>query len=303
MFPLPYSARTKAKPDTLKYDLPEIVRSRILHNLQAINESRYGGITKMLEDAGQRCFLQYGGLRKNNSGVVIYNPELFSEARDHFFACTDDEAIDFIEWCFQSDGYRGQQNGVETVNNILREEGIGYEFSPYVVTTIQLPSNGGNASSRYDIQFPEATKKSNELLHSTTVMPCLHLLSNPKFKVANAEMLQAHAQFRKGEFEAAINACGQSFESVFKTICTAKKWKYDADKDTLSKLIEICAGNGLFPSFYTEIFKASGIIRNKFGSHGKGPTPPHGVAGAEHAEHLVQQTSAHILLLARLAKM
>jgi hypothetical protein len=71
----------------------------------------------------------------------------------------------------------------------------------------------------------------------------------------------------------------------------------------LKTLVETCAKEGLFPSFYTEILKASGIIRNKFGSHGKGPTPPHGIASAEHAEHMIQQTSAHILLLARLAKL
>jgi hypothetical protein len=302
MFSLPFSKRGKPKPDALKYEIPEMVRSRILHNLRAVNEQFYGSTDAMLEDTGHRCMLQYGGICERSTGVV-YRKNNSERAADHFFACPDEEAIDFIEWCFQSRSYRGAEPGVNTVNNIFREEGIGFEFSPYVVTSTPLPSNGGSVSVTIEIQYPEATKKSNELLHATTVMPCLHLLSNPKFKTANAEMLHAHEQFRKGSFEAAINACGQSFESVFKTICSAKKWKYDIEKDTLSKLVEICAGKGLFPSFYTEIFKASGIIRNKFGSHGKGPTPPHGVATAEHAEHLIQQTSAHILLLARLAKM
>jgi len=130
----------------------------------------------------------------------------------------------------------------------------------------------------------------------------LHLLSEPKFKSANEEILQAHKHFRNGDFEASINACGQSFESFLKTICTLKKWKFDANRDTVKDLIEICAKNSLFPSFYTEIFKASGIIRNKFGSHGKGPMPQHDAPDERHTEHMIQQTSTHILLLARLAE-
>lgn len=44
-------------------------------------------------------------------------------------------------------------------------------------------------STTYDIQFPEAIQKSNELVHSTTVVPTLQLLAQPAFKTANREML------------------------------------------------------------------------------------------------------------------
>src|SRR4051794_21857001 len=62
-----------------------------------------------------------------------------------------------------------------------------------------------------------------------------------------------------------------------------------------------CNANGLFPPFYAPIFEAVGTIRNKMGdAHGRGPTPLYAVA-KEHADHMLQMTSAHITLLVRLA--
>ena len=240
----------------------------------------------MLQDVARQCYLAYGGIRRNPFGV--YTNDQQKQILDHFLYCPDEEAIDFIEWCFQSQAYQSYQEGVDIINGVLRQEGIGYEFSPFVV-------------SNNSAQFPEATKKTNELIHSQVVMPTLQLLSDPRFKVANDEMLKAHAHYRNGDFAAVINSCGQCFESILKTICTKKKWTFDAEKDALAALVEICSAKGLFPAFYAEIFKNSGTIRNKLGSHGGGPNPPHGVATAEQAEHMLHLTSAHILFLARIA--
>lgn len=299
----PFSKRDKPKSDILKYDIPHRVRNRILHILYALADRFQGEMTMTLEDAARKCLQETGELHEKQNSIPRRRNKS-NRALEHFLTCPDEQVIDFIEWCFQSEGYRAKQDGVDAINRVFREEGIGYEFSPYVILSTRMGGDAyGGITQYHKVQFPEATKKSSEVLHATTIMPCLHLLGRPAFKTANSEMLHAHEQFRKGHFDAAINACGQAFESVLKTICTKKKWRYDRNKDGLAKLIEICSAHKLFPSFYTEIFKASGIIRNKFGSHGKGPRPLHGVAGVGHADHMIQQTSAHILLIMRLAKL
>ena len=55
--------------------------------------------------------------------------------------------------------HAGQQDGVEAINGIFREEDIGYEFSPYVVTQTSLGSHGGGESYQCEIQYPEATPR------------------------------------------------------------------------------------------------------------------------------------------------
>jgi hypothetical protein len=65
-------------------------------------------------------------------------------------------------------------------------------------------------------------------------------------------------------------------------------------------MIHICRGNNLFPPFYTEVFKNAGTVRNKLGGHGKGPNPQYEI-NAENVDHMIQMTSAHITLLAKLA--
>lgn len=146
-------------------------------------------------------------------------------------------------------------------------------------------------------------KKNKQFSHETTIRPCLEFLADPRFHTANAEMLKAHDDYRKGDYADAITSCGSAFESVLKTICDHHSWAYDPDKDTCSKLVGICRDNGLFPPFYAPIFEATGTIRNKLGdAHGRGPTPIYAIR-KEHVDHMIQITSAHILLLVELAKL
>jgi hypothetical protein len=129
------------------------------------------------------------------------------------------------------------------------------------------------------------------------------VLTHPLFKTANSELLNAHEHFRHGKYEATITAACQTFESVFKVICTKKKWKYDPHKDTLAKLVEICRDNGLFPAFYTEIFKNVGTIRNRMGGHGGGNPGDSVKPDQEHAENMIYLVSSHLLLLVKMVKL
>jgi hypothetical protein len=158
----------------------------------------------------------------------------------------------------------------------------------------------GNGRSQYVITLPKATKKTDELLHAGAVMPALVVLSDPVFATANGEMLRAHEHFRANRSEEAITAAAQAFESVFKTICTRKKWAYDKDRHTLKDLVSICRDKKLFQGFYAPIFENVGTIRNKMGGHGGGPDAVK--PDPEHAENMIHLVSSHILLLTRLAK-
>jgi hypothetical protein len=295
MFKLPFSRRNQPTPDTLKYEVSPRVRSRILHTLVKVLEPGLGDLHSMLEDAAQAALMQYGTLNcspdERDSAV---------SAEQHFMRCKPEEAIDFIEWLFKAEYYRAQQLGVDAVNDIFRQEGIGYEFSPYTVNQDHVDKFGGY---RITVQHPEATKKSNEVLHATTVMPALQVLSCPVWKGANEEMLKGHEHLRHGDFADAIHWAGKCLESVLQIICDKKKWKFAPDKDTLSKLLQACHTNGLFPSPYIEIFqKSSGEIRNKWSGHGKAISA-NGPATFEMAEHMIQVTSSHVLLLAKWSKL
>jgi Domain of unknown function (DUF7014)/Abortive infection C-terminus len=148
-------------------------------------------------------------------------------------------------------------------------------------------------------EVPQALKKSDEYGHQAIVRPRLDALAGPAFKTANDEMLKAHATYRNGDYPAAITYCGSAFESVLKTICDLKAVAYDPNKDTCGRLVEKGQAGGLFPSFYTEIFKAAGTLRNQLSSsHGRGPKATLTVT-KEQADHMIQMTSAHITFLVK----
>ena len=304
-----FSKRQKPPADTFTYELSERARSRIIHSIVQLcqqpehpMERQYARAdpSAIFEDILRRCLREYGEVKTRTGDRAR---DTADEAVNHFFAGDDTEAIDFLEMLFQSPQNRLGQDGVSAVNEILREEGIGFEFSAYVVREELVNEDGrGVATHRVEIEYPEAMKKTNEHMHVDVIVPCMTLLSGAKWKIANHEMLDAHKAFREGRFDDANTACGRCFETVLKTICAEKRWAYDPDKDTLAKLVDICRDKGLFPPFYVEIFKSSGIVRNKLGGHGKGPQPLYQNDEAFVA-HLLHQTSAHIVLLAKLAGM
>jgi len=298
MFNLPFSRRNKPAPDSLKYEISELVRHRVISNFRFFTENHIISVGTMFEDAAKRASMEYGGLHTSMPPSLMSDPSEI--ASDHFVHAPDERAIDFLEWCFQSEGCRLQQTAVDIVNKIFREEAIGYEFSSFV-----FDKDESDRGVSYHVrQYPEAIQKSNELVHSTTIMPTLALLAAPVFQIAEKEMMEAHQHFRQGDWTAAVNSAGQSLETVLKTICEKKRWSYTKDVDALGKLLGIVETNGLINDVQrAAVQKTSGEIRNKYGAHGKGPVPTYGFATAEIAEHMIQVTSAHILLLVRLAKM
>lgn len=296
-----FSKRKKQPPEELIYDIPELVRTRILAVFKDLCYEPHGGFGKLLEDVGKILFKEYGFLCHSSYIATRRSDNLTIE---HFFCCDLEQALDFIELCFQQNVYTGSQAGVDEINRIFDECGIGFELTSFIEhEVIKETSLFGRkrTGTVIEYEYPRIIEKSNQLIHQEIIQPSIELLSDSRFQIANSEILKAHTSLRSGDYEDAITLCGSAFESVLKTIISFKGWNCDPHRDTCAKLIGICRDNNLFPSFYCPAFEAIGSIRNKLGdAHGRGPEKTNNVT-KENAEHMVHMTSTHILFLAKCA--
>lgn len=301
-----FSRRKKAVQDTYGYRIPEHVRSRLLHTIRLSLESHRGGnlsIGRVLDEMRDKILQRYGGFRCSAYEAARMNDDPVVE---HFFRCSDEEVMDFLQMCFETQWHCGGQATVEAINRVLDEENIGYELTPYSETY----TDGAMMFGRFNptaktvhAHLPKVLRKDEKLLHAEAVKPCLEALSDPRFSTANDELLSAFDEHRQGNYGDAVTDAGSAFESVLKTICTHKGWLYDKDKDTCSKLLDVCRANGLFHPFYKPILDGTGTIRNKIGdAHGKGPAPEY-QATKELADHMLYTVCNNINLLISLAKL
>ena len=297
-----FSKRKKQPPKELIYDIPEVVRTRILAAFPDLCDEYYGGFRKLLDDVGKILFKEYGFLCQSSyiAARRSDNPTI-----EHFYCCDIEQTLDFIELCFQQDAYTGSQTGVDEINRIFNEYGIGFELTSFIRHEVVKETSRFGRKRKgtvIEYEYPRIIEKSNQLIHQEIVQPSIELLSDSRFQVANSEMLKSLTSLRNGDYEDAITLCGSAFESVLKTIIDFKGWNYGSDTDTCAKLIGICRDNNLFPSFYCSVFEAVGSIRNKLGdAHGRGPKKANNVT-KENAEHMVYMTLAHIIFLAKCAE-
>lgn len=301
-----FSRRHQPAQDAFRYDFQHEVRSRILHTVSAQLESEEFnnyGFNDVIDEVGNKLKQRYGGLRRSGyEAARISNDPVI----EHFFQCSDEEVMDFLQLCFETRWNFGRQPMVDALNRVLQEENIGYELTPYS----EIETEGATLFGRF-IQrgktirpvLPKVVRKDEKLLHAEVVKPCLDALSNPLFESASAELLNAFDEYRQGKYADAITDAGASFESVLKVICSAKKWAYDKERDTCSKLLDICRENSLFHPFYKPILEGSATIRNKLGdAHGKGPTPEY-IATKELADHMLYTVCNNINLVIGLANL
>jgi hypothetical protein len=295
-----FSQRNAQPADRYSYTIPSPVRARIFQTLQQHNGWMSGAydFLRLLEEVEQLILARMGRLHEasytsrgiNDVPIVI-----------HFFSCSDEESLDFIQLCFHARTMGGVSENarilVGIINRIFEEEGIGYELTPPAIIdegpgTLFGRTSSGMRACR--VEFPMVIRKDERVVHDKAVKPALEKLRDPRFATANNELLNAFEEIQKGGYADAITSCGSAFESVMKTICDMKRWDYDPNTDTCSKLVEICRARGLFFPLYAPLFTAVGTVRNKLGdAHGKGPAPEN-VATREHAEHMVAITCAHI---------
>ncbi len=284
-----YSQRNAPTPDDLRYDVPSRARLRLWQIIcEAAGKSRtfFDRLQSLLSQ-------QYGDLAGR---VEPTDPHPMSR---HLIACSDGQALDFIEACFRLPTGVGGQDLVEQINRVFRQEGLGYELTDYKGPELAMGEwlVGGSVP---DEELPLVIRVDHKDLHDSVVRPTLQLLGGQVFQVANSEMLKAHSFMRSGDYRNAITECGAAFESVMKTICQEKNWSYD-ERDGCAQLVSVCREKGLFPPFYSTIFEGVGTIRNKLSSaHGRGPEPQYQATKAN-AEHMINVASSHILFVAGLA--
>ncbi len=294
-----FSRRNKPVPNKYEFKITELVRSRLLYVLKNIlDQTNHLDWNELLHHVEQQVMINFGCLKRARNpaqGIpVIIN---------HYFACDDEEVMDFFEFCFSSRWNCGGQTTIDAINRVLEDENIGYELTELRIEKSEGRAFPGSPLVEFSHPIPPiAIKKDEKLLHAETVRPCLHALTNPKFKTASDELLKAFEEYRRADYGDAITDAGAAYETVMKTICSLKKWAYDPQKDTAVKLVDILRDRNLFPPFYTSILTGTATIRNKVGdAHGKGPQPEF-QATKELADHMLYSVCANINLLLSLAK-
>jgi hypothetical protein len=293
----PYSRRNQPPPDHLRYDLPDDVRHRIFHTLlHEVGTAGEIGHKEFCRDLRQLILRKTGQLFAPAYDAVRTTDD---PACEHFFSAGVDGALDWIEFVFVV-GHGLTDESVKEVNDIFREDGIGYELTPFV---FKEDAKRVKTRGRVYVEveaLPQIIKKADQFTHEQVVKPAIHLLTDPRFHKASEEFhlaLQAHRQDNKRN---AIAECGAALETTIKTICHLKGWTYDP-KATLDPLLKTLQANGLLFDFYPGILIGTATVRNRMGGHGQGPAPVH-VPEMEHVEHLLAMTAAHIVMLVKLAK-
>jgi hypothetical protein len=194
----------------------------------------------------------------------------YSEELVAFFLSVNDvdQALDAIELTFfvidsatrelQFMGVRNASkvadDAIDELNQRFKEHGVGYQFVNQQIIKVD-----------------------SELIHSEVVKPALHLLRQEEYAGAEEEFLKAHEHYRHGNAKEAMTEALKAFESVMKTICAKRGWKYDAGA-TAKKLIAICLDKELIPAFWQNQFAALSTLlessvptgRNKLSAHGQG---------------------------------
>lgn len=171
-------------------------------------------------------------------------------------------------------------DAVKDLNARFREHGVGFQF------------NGG-----------QIVRVDSEYVHSETITPAIRLLHEKRYAGAQQEFLNAHRHYRKGETKEALNDCLKALESVMKTICDKRRWRYPKNA-TAKALIDVCFDNELIPEFWQSQYAALRTLlessvptgRNKLSGHGQGTAP---VAVPGHiAAYMLHMTASAIVFLA-----
>jgi hypothetical protein len=259
-------------------ELPEVLQYNNLPNefrVQVILIIKDGlGIMKRKEDEPSKVYKKLHDALCREYGMFVLdniaNSGQYDTAVYKFLLhCEDIErCLDVIELSFrlinalgEVDDYKLEaeihitsEEAINELNTRFLEYGIGYQF-----------------------ENDQLIRVDNKFMHSEVIKPILQVLNNKNYAGANEEFLSAYDHFRHGRYKECLNDCLKSFESTMKIICKKHNWPYD-EKDTASKLIEICFQHNLIPSFLQTHFSSlkagleSGVptVRNKLSGHGQG---------------------------------
>lgn len=308
----PYSKRLKQRersslPATYRYDvLPDEFRVQAYYALvSAVGEYEWvPTYTLGTQHAVPPQNIVWGQIEeavkreRGTDSLSLKTGNAQSHFLDYFRTELDsNRVLDAIEIAFRaavqhrdagsSGAYPNVSTAINGLNRRFRQHDLGYQFN--------VQANGG-IIMRVDSEF----------VHSEIVEPAILALDRQGFTGALDEFLKAHEEYRHGHNKDAMNEARKAFESVLKSICTAKNWPYTEganashlvslvlDKELLPKSLESYLGG-------VRTILTSGVptLRNKSSGHGQGPVirevPDHLAAFALHltASNIVFLMSAY----------
>lgn len=248
----------------------------------------------------QMLLYRHGKLQLTNG----YPRSRAEDAFNFLLACPDEEFFDFIEYIFRVHclfHVSTEENIlVAEINELFASENVGYELTEIVKEEVIEPVNeypflGREQKVIKTISYPKVIKKDDQVIHTTTIMPALTLLSDPKYKTANQEYLEALEDYRKGDYGDCLTKCGSSFESVMKIICDSKRWQYK-QTDTASTLLNTIIKKGGLETYFEQPLIIVSVLRNKLStSHGAGVVPKE--VTQNYARYALNSTAAAIVFL------
>lgn len=190
---------------------------------------------------------------------------------------------------------------------IARVQYINYEYHAETRLSVEDAANELNsrfreAAAGYQYESGHMMRVDSQFIHAEVVKPVLVLLSDPRYKGAQEEFLNAHKHYREGHHKECVTESLKAFESTMKTICEIRQWTYKKT-DTAKTLIDICLKNGLIPVMLQAQLNAlqtlleSGVptLRNKMSGHGQGVAPT--IVSQHLAAYTLHLTAANIILL------
>ena len=294
------------------YRAPITLRNKVLLfclDTFSNNRNGYGGqdYTKDFWDEIHRKLLYLHGrlqLAENSS------PQTRAEDVVNFLlTCKDDEFLDFVEYIFRVKCLfhvsTDENVLVAELNELFSSENVAYELTEMVKEKVVEPVNaypffGREHEVIKTIAYPQVIRKDNQVIHTTVIKPVLQLLSNPQYKAANQEYLEALEDYRNGDYGDCLTKSCSAFESVMKVVCDNKGWPYK-QTDTASTLISTIIKNTGLDSYFEQPLTIIATLRNRLSkSHGAGVQPK--TASENIARYALNSTASAIMLVVNEAR-
>ena len=248
----------------------------------------------------QMLLYRHGKFQLSNG----YPQSQAEDAINFLLNCGNEEFFDFVEYIFRVKclfHVAIEENVlVSEINELFASENVGYELTEMVKEEVIEPVNeypffGREQKVIKTVAYPQVIRKEDQVIHTTNIMPALTLLSDPKFKTADQEYLEALEDYRKGDYGDCLTKCGSAFESVMKIICDSKKWKYK-QTDTASALLTTIISKSGIESYFDQPLSIIATLRNRLSkSHGAGVAPKE--VTQNYARYALNSTAAAIVFL------
>jgi len=191
----------------------------------------------------------------------------------------------------------GLEELVADFNDFFRADDLPFAITDYTWEESVGEGMFAGLPAKRVTEYPRVIRADSQITYALAVKPTLDLLSDGRFRAANAEFLGALEDFRKNERGDCLTKCTSSLESVMKVICDLKGWPYN-QTDTAAPLLKIVINRSGLESFFEQPLMLIVTIRNRLSSSHGGGTETRKVSPAK-AEFAVNATAAAILLLVR----